>query len=1501
MPDTIRIRERDLYSVPPLVLDYLRRIGADLSGCDVMIDRETLCTICSTRGRALVYKTTDLGSSRAVALETSPFGPSDGELAESGGSSTPMFRDVHLFLFRTLLTGAPLDLPQSAIAITAEGFVLCFNDLQKEFRRLACCLVRSRLYTQLSLYPTEFVTSAEVVGQQVIARSVRMAVMKLQVLVGTSLGRALLVTLQVDEKFDIEVSQPDYRAGSITSSRGRGQRAWRLRTPFFKGSSEQRSLTRRISMAIRQVVRGFKHQVPVKPPISRSNSSIMGAQPHAYNVPHSFCVLDSVTEVLGLRTSRLAEILAYLKALGTGFQETDALSYPVELKRETLLRMGEKGLYLSRTGGHRDLQRIVREENKATRGMNRNLKKRTWTLQRADVSEMLNQNMLDPLDPTVPNVPQTALQPDDLAAPPLKLDMLVHFPLIPSDDAVKACLVMDPIVRIRSFEDCVLLIFENRVVVFKRHVSRRKEKEEMVHGELSLCTLTHTANISADRLATLFPDCRFVGAATGSAGTVAFGDEQGLVTFTDAQSVGNGALVLLFTVVISDEHRSRIMSEGFGARSDAFSGTVTHALLYYNYNAGIIAIDFLSTPKQKDAIGQVQIPTGESTALFISRIPLTAHIANEATKSTAQKEDFGKQLSRLFNYRRSSLGLGCLCSMRPTLEIPHPASKVGYVVSGQYLLSFQLLAGFVSVTKKAYLCGEAALPAVFLLGRRADELLNEKYVNLITPSARFLLEAAPQRSILSSVISFFSGNASTGLQKVEGVRTTLLTTNLVIYGSSKAIVSRLDEVVRPSQAIFPYAPNNFGTDLCLETLSTDMYAFPQHSTAILGYGFASRRIISQHIRLLRATNTTSMFLLTGTGSLRTYSNYIDPEMLRRIEGAETDRRALRMSMLVGAGHGTLRPSAIRTTREYDTPLMIDQMLEMTFEAYCSGDALYDINLDAIQETTLLDFIRRITNGSIISAQEDPIWCERESWAKDNQTSSSGALTEEITTSTLGSARDVISKHNRLCRLYFLSSVQKIETLILLVTFLHDLGLWDDERCTPACKDSIRTAIEATYGLVALLKFFYVYTNKGQEDPALLMLDDHSWGFFDYSSVIPEYNHTLTCSYVETTLVKHYEKVCRNNPMSREIFKALRNTNLNPLETILSAVTLSIEGVPIVIGIVGRISKSLIKFQTELAGASISSHMGELLQTAHLLECVCLYLQAILASREANVDLLSVESYNDLPEWLNSLPTALQTLLIQVSDVIKAICGRLNIINLLEHRAKDKNQAILVRITHSTAFLADCCLHIMYRNKTARITPNVFTTARGEVNDILCQLPTKTYSVAAVIAKYHDWTAFARYSMDLFEVQDFTAGELARSIAFHPSLTHSTAGLAAYGVHMKSQDGIMRSNMPLERQIAPSEVVPLLPQGLLDIIGQISSRDALDIKLEKLSELWQVLLDELEARKFAIRGIALGDQNQADIASYFVKLRHIEKQVSLVRPQDDAVMEAMYKLAERLSG
>lgn len=241
--------------------------------------------------------------------------------------------------------------------------------------------------------------------------------------------------------------------------------------------------------------------------------------------------------------------------------------------------------------------------------------------------------------------------------------------------------------------------------------------------------------------------------------------------------------------------------------------------------------------------------------------------------------------------------------------------------------------------------------------------------------------------------------------------------------------------------------------------------------------------------------------------------------------------------------------------------------------HIAAEMLFSTSCSKHSSQQIWRLLIHITDRSIINNIEDPIWCAREHTSSDRAFMVSGTLS-----SGPGSSidRKEIARHKTLCKLYFKACIQKIEDLILFITFLKETGLWGVKSLVTAdLKMKIRTYLEALYAMSGLIKFFYVYTGRGNESPTLLEADYYLLTFHEYSNFVSEYNEVLVCQQLQQSIGKIYSSVCKADGQFNSGFTKLREACLNGFESILSGVTLTTTShLPIAHGILKNVRSVL---------------------------------------------------------------------------------------------------------------------------------------------------------------------------------------------------------------------------------------------------------------------------------------------------------------------------------------
>lgn len=1716
----IRTRERDLYEPPQLVLSYMETLNLTMDQCRTSIDRSTLCISIASRYRTILYSSIDATPQRLLILETSPFSPADEALGDpllanqvhNGNNnefllgpdavpSTAYPSNPFVFTFESVFPGIMADLPQTAVAITTDGFLLCFSDLQKDFRRDRLCLVRSRLCNYLNLYPTEFVTAAETAGAGILpdpphaSRSSK--ALRVTLLIGTSLGRILRVTLRIDEQLDFEIS----KRAPMSAVSVKERKSLRLQASSWLGSfhkadpmAPQRGIIKRTKVAVAQFCKGMLTGMPTRAsPISQTNSaismtvgrnSLLGSNKlgiRAYNVPYSSCTLELVDEPFPTRSlggrKTAHSLLEQMREFFSGYTEVDRLAYPIALKRQVLLQMKEAGHVLTKTGGEKELLKLMKPPKRTHLQRSIGLKpqqiegKRRLGRWAEEHEQLRRNNLLNPLELTnVDGVqlydPQgeqfRSLHQSELDQGGIykeyKNNARVYFPEIPNDAWVSNFLTLDPVLRIRvtdlettstAINGQVLIIYEDRIVLLKKRIpvinaltrygrrflsnvkyygasyrseslakgdikqslfasKSRADKEQPIAGELSkeaydrLCfyglidrppdsvglrvcdtssmVFSSQAIIRADELSTLFPGTRYVSCATETIPHIDYEDERAYITMSDCNVIDKNSVILLYSVIALSESKNLRLIDNCPQE-----GSVTYSLLYYNHHTNVIVADILLNPLVQRKEGRVsEMPVEgpglddahmHSGTMMISHIPVSDKLFSKQTKHSRRlKSEALKDLViDMFNYSVENFPLADFYSRRPSLDIPLLNSKVGYVVTGSRVLCTRVLSGISDLSPQALALAYGSPGTsshVYIYNKPGDYFL--QYRDELPQFVESLFNTPIDPSLMHKVTSVLHGLRSTKARMAHSIRSELLKRYTVLYYGSvpnlltvhasqrknMAFTNRLgltgktfDDLmltrvpvasvlksqgmsrsdmtcrnidnIYDSQAVVQLKP--YGS----ERFTGRNFSFPQGAGSISSYGFASRRAIHRKLRLIKTVHLTSILLLTNQGYLRSLSNYIEAigqtpegatvEPLDRSLTGNVNMDILFTSHNGGScskfGDGARREYLEKRLKHTDptggSKLTPYDLLHASYSAYCSGDALFNLLFQTLVPADLERLLIHITDRSIINNIEDPIWCAREHTSSDRAFMVSGTLS-----SGPGSSidRKEIARHKTLCKLYFKACIQKIEDLILFITFLKETGLWGVKSLVTAdLKMKIRTYLEALYAMSGLIKFFYVYTGRGNESPTLLEADYYLLTFHEYSNFVPEYNEVLVCQQLQQSIGKIYSSVCKADGQFNSGFTKLREACLNGFESILSGVTLTTTShLPIAHGILKNVRSVLDPLSNSMSDEFklTQERLFEVLSMAQSLDSLCVYLQTALVSRETNIDLLSISTYNDIPSWLNSLHPCLYDLFNVICSLVSQMCSIYKIsidtdgqgtpvsFGLLEHNAKSLHEFVLVQLVKTSATLADCVLQIFYRSKEAGLAIQSFKDRRRSINEELVSLPVKVRQAATVMAKYHDWSSFVRYSFALFELRDLTPAEISRVVIFHPSLTQSVAGLSAY--FKEYQSGISASNVVLESTMLPTEAIPVLPHGLLEIMANVIDVGALALDLEPLAELRAVLLDELEVYGYTIRFTLLANEDTNELANLIIALRSSATGLMKGVPQNDAVMEAVYDLAARCS-
>lgn len=1719
---SIRTRERDLYEPPQMVLSYLETLGLTMDQCRTSIDKTTLCISIASRYRTILYSSIDTTPQRLLLLETAPFGPTDEALSDPllakqihNGSSSELLPGLDaipqsaypshpfVFTFESAFPGIMADLPQTAVAVTTDGFLLCFSDLQKDFRRDRLCLVRSRICSYLNLYPTEFVTAAEVVGAGILPDSPYVPknskALRVTLLIGTSLGRVLRVMLRVDEQLDFEISKRASASGASIKER----KSLRLHASSWLGSfcktdpmAPRKGIVKRTKTAITQFCKGLLIGNPVRSSavlqtnsaisVNAGRNSLLGNNKlsiQAYNVPYSLCNLELVDEPFGTRSlgSHKAphSLLEQMSEFFSGYTEVDRLAYPIALKRQVLLQMKETGHILTKTGGEKELLKLMKPPRDGYLQKSAKMKpqrtdiKRQMTKLAGEHEQLRRHNLLNPLELTYADGIQQydshneqfrSLHKSELDQGGIykeyKNNARVYFPEIPNDAWVSNFLTLDPVLRIKVIDletanstivGQLLIVYEDRVVLFKKKVTAidklakysqrfisnikhysagrqsqgnakedikkslfaskaKQEKDQPIAGEFSrdaydrLCfyglierppnpvglrvcdvssmTFSSQKIIRADELSTLFPGTRYVSCATETIPRINYGDECAFITMSDCSVIDQSSVILLYSIIALSESRNLRLLE-----NRPQEGSVTYSLLYYNHHTNVLVADILLNPLIPRKGGRMSDIPNEgperehgftdahnySGTMAMSNIPVSDKLISRQTKQSkrAKEETLKDLVINMFNYYDENFPIIDLYSRRPSLDIPILNSKIGYVVTGDKVLCTKILSGILRLSTQALATAYGStLSHIYIYNKPGDHFL--QYKDEIPQSIETLFDTPSDPGVIHKMTSALYGLRSTRVQTAQRIRGELLKKHAILYYGSVpnvltvcasrkgnvAFTNRLgltgkafDDLMRTRAPLASVlrSPGLSGIDMSyrdadniydsqaivqLKTHGSERFngrnfSFPLSTGPISCYGFASRRAIHRKLRLIRTVHLTSILLLTNRGYLRSLSNYIEA-MGQAPEGTAVEALSRSLTgevnmeiLFTSQGDNSCNRFADSARREYlekrlnhanssgGTRLTPYDLLHASYNAYCSGDALFNLLFQSLVPEDLEKLLVYITDRSIINNIEDPIWCVRDNDKSDRNFMISGTLSSASSSSI---DRKEIMRHKALCKLYFKACIQKIEDIILLITFLKETGLWGVKSLvTNSVKMKIRTYLEGVYAMSGLIKFFYIYTGRGNEDVTLLETDYYSLTFHEYSGVITEYQEVPVCRALQQSIGKVYSSICKNDGHFGASFGKLRDARLNGFEAILSGVTLTItEHLPIVYGILKNVRSVLDPLSNSISDRSqlTNETLLDILSMSQSLDSLCVYLQTALVSREANTDLLSISTYNDIPTWLNPIHPHLYDIFNVICSLIHQVCGIYKItidlnhqripisFGLLEHKASTLHELVLVQLVKTSATLADCILQIFYRSKEAGLAIQTFKDRRRLINEELVSLPVKVRQAATVMAKYHDWSNFIRYSFALFELRDLTPAEISRTVMFHPSLTQSVAGLSAYFKEYKR--GISASNVVLESTMLPTEVIPVLPHDLLEIMANVIDVGALALDLEPLAELRAVLLDELEVAGYTIRLTLLANEDTNELANLIIALRLSATGLMKRVPQNDAVMEAMYDLAARCS-
>lgn len=1726
---SIRTRERDLYEPPQLVLSYMETINLTMDQCRTSIDKATLCISIASRYRAILYSSIDTTPQRLLILETTPFGPTDEALSDhlltkqlntDGSKELLLGPDTipqsaypnrpFIFTFESAFPGIMADLPQTAVAITTDGFLLCFSDLQKDFRRDRLCLVRSRLCSYLNLYPTEFVTAAEVVGTGILPESPYMSKnsksLRVTFLIGTSLGRVLRATLRVDEHLDFEISKR--ASASVASMKER--KSLKLQASSWFGSrhnidpmAPRKGIVKRTKMAMAQFWKGLLIGNQIKTSaIHQTNSAIsvtvgrnsllcnnkLGIQ--AYNSPYSLCTLEIVDEPFGTRSlgSHKAShsLLQRMGEFFSGYTEIDRLAYPVALKRQVLLQMKETGHILTKTGGEKDLLKLMKPHKNTYYQKSASVKvQRTDTRKRmaklaGEHDELRRHNLLNPLelsnvdgvqlydskDEQFRSLHQSELDQGGIFKE-YKDNARVYFPEIPNDAWVSSFLTLDPVLRIRDIDletthsaisGQILIVYEDRVVLINKKVpivdklakysqkfisnikyytiglqnqgvtkegtrkslftsKVKQDKDQPIAGEFSkdaydrLCfyglierppdpvglkicdvssmTFSLQKIIRADELSTIFPGTRYVSCATETIPRINYHDECIFISMSDCNVIDQSSVVLLYSIIALSESKNLRLLD-----NRPQEGSVTYSLLYYNHHTNVLVTDILLNPLVQRKGGRVSEMAVEgsdhgpgfndthmhsmcSGTMMISHIPVSEKLIPKNTKKNRKdKEDILRDLVvSMFNYYDENFPIADFYFRRPSLDIPILNSKVGYVVTGDTILCTKLLSGISRLSARALNLAYGSeyigkKQHIYIYNKPGDYFL--QYKDELPKFMEIFFNIPDAPGIKDKITFALDGLRSIKIPSAKRIRSEIFARCVLLYYGSVpnihavcasrkgnvAFTNRLgltgkafDDLMltRVPIASVLRSPGLSGIDMTYrdsdniydshaiiqlkphgsERFTGFNFSFPLDTGSICSYGFASRRAIHRKLRLIRTVHLTTILFLTNNGYLRSLSNYIEA-MGQMPEGTavESTNRSLLGSVNIdlfltsqndnscskfvdGARRDYLEKRLNHANSIGNTKIAPYDLLHASYNAYCSGDALFNLLFQSLISEDLEKLLMYITDRSIINNIEDPIWCVRENSKNDKNFMVSGTLSIASSSSI---DRKEIMRHKSLCKLYFKSCIQKIEDIILFITFLKETGLWSIKNLvTTGLKMKIRTYLEGLYAMSGLIKFFYIYTGRGNEDLTLLEADYYSLTFHEYSIIIPEYQEELVCRALQQSIGKIYSSICKTDGNFSTGFSKLRDARLNGFEAILSGVTLTTtEHLPIVHGILKNVRSVLDPLSNTLSNSFqlTQEHLFDVLSMSQSLDSLCIYLQTALVSREANTDLLSISTYTDIPSWLNPLHLHLYDIFTVVCSLIHQICDMYQIVTdanhrgipvsfgLLEQNAKSMHEFVLVQMVKTSATLADCILHIFYRSKEAGLAIQTFKDKRRLINEELVSLPVKVRQAAIVMAKYHDWSSFVRYSFALFELRDLTPAEISRTVIFHPSLTQNITGLSAY--FKEYQRGISASNVVLESTMIPTEAIPVLPHGLLEIMANVIDVGALALDLEPLADLRAVLLDELEVAGYTIRFTLLANEDTNELANLIIALRSSATGLMKKVPQNDSVMEAVYDLAARCS-
>ena len=1086
--------------------------------------------------------------------------------------------------------------------------------------------------------------------------------------------------------------------------------------------------------------------------------------------------------------------------------------------------------------------------------------------------------------------------------------------------------------------------------------------------------------IRVDELSTLFPGTRYVTCATETIPRIAYENEHAFITMSDCNVVDRSSIVLLYSIIALSESKNFRLLE-----NRPQDGSVTYSLLYYNHQTNVLVADILLNPLIQRKGGRASELSVEehsfndahmhSGTMMMSYIPVSDKLVPRPVKHSkkSKAETLKDLVVDMFSYSNENFPTSDFYSRRPSIDIPLLNSKVMYIITGDRVLCTKVLSGISGLSPQALTLAYGSPGTdsrIYIYNKPGAHFL--QYKDELPQFVESLFNLSNDPSVLQKVTSAISGFRTTKARIVQTIRSDLLRRYTVLYYGSvptllticasqkknMAFTNRLgltgkafDDLmltraplasVLKSQGIsgidmtYGDVDNIYDSQAVIqlkqhgsERFNGHNFSFPQGSSSISSYGFASRRAIHRKLRLIKTVHLTSILFLTSQGYLRSLSNYIEA-MGQTPEGTAVEPLDRSLSgdlameiLFTSQGEASSDNFGNRVKQEYlekrlnhaslgtNSKLVPYDLLHASYNAYCSGDALFNLLFQSLVPADLEKLLVHIADRSIINKIEDPIWCARENAGSDKTFMVSGTLSSGSSSSI---DKKEIVRHKALCKLYFKACIQKIEDVILFITFLKETGLWGMKTLvTTDLKMKSRTYLEALYAMSGLIKFFYVYTGRGGEDLTLLEADYYSLTFHEYSNIVPKYNEVPVCRQLQQSIGKMYSFICKTDGQFNSGFTKLREACLNGFESILSGITLTTtKHLPIAHGILKNVRSVLDPLTNDLSDefALTQERLFEVLSMSQSLDALCVYLQTALVSREANTDLLSISIYNDIPSWLNSLHSYLYDLFNVICSLIQQICSIYKISTdpdvqnaslpsgLLEHNAKNLHELVLVQLVKTSAALADCILQIFYRSKEAGLAIQSFKDRRRLINEELVSLPVKVKQAAAVMAKYHDWSNFVRYSFVLFELQDLTPAEISRTIMFHPSLTQNVAGLSTY--FKEYQRGISASNVVLESTMIPSEAIPVLPHGLLEIMASVIDVGALALDLEPLAELRAVLLDELEVCGYTIRFTLLANENTNELANLIIALRSSASGLMQGVPQNDAVLEAMYDLAARCS-